>query len=815
MEAPSFVASTPPVETVALRPGSGHGTGRPYNRVMHGLFGSEDETPDLDPAGRTLVRVAVERSVDRYPSGLLYALPEGLEAGPGSRVTVPLGRGDSPVPGTVVEVLPPDSPAREELDPARIKAVIGLLGDQPPLPGELLELARWIAAYYACPIGPTLASLVPAAVRKGIGRIDRMLVRPVQPPPERQPRLGERQRAVMEALLEVPTDELPILSSDLAERTGVTGVAVLRRLEELELIETRAVSTIEARARAGSAIADRTVTLNPEQQQAVDAISGTIGRGFSSHLLFGVTGSGKTEVYLRLVEAVLEAGRSAMVLVPEIALTPQTTARFLARFDRVPAAVLHSGLTAAQRHQEWRKAADGEARIVLGARSALFAPVPDGTLGLIVVDEEHDASYKQDQAPRYHGRDAALRRGQIADCPVVLGSATPSLESWQNATTIGRHQLHRMPRRAPGLRLPTVEIVDFAEERRQPTEAGVRLIGPRLARAISTTLDQDGQVLLLLNRRGYANYIACPDHRCGWVMTCEHCDAGMVCHQAEGSLRQRWVRCHHCEAQLRLPPQCPLCSKRTVVFGLGTQRVEEELARLHPRLAADGAMVRVDSDAMHTSDDFHDVLGRFRDGRIRLLAGTQMIAKGLDFPGVRLVGVVNADTSMNLPDFRASERTYQLVSQVVGRCGRGEDVGRAVVQTLQPDAPAIRRAAEHDYEAFADRELADRERFGLPPVRRLVRILVRHGGESEAEGLAEELVRRLQALDGEGIEMRGPHPCAIARIAGRYRLQIELLADSPGHATRFLANARAAGVFTGPVALGEAVAVDVDPVSLA
>jgi primosomal protein N' (replication factor Y) len=288
-----------------------------------------------------------------------------------------------------------------------------------------------------------------------------------------------------------------------------------------------------------------------------------------------------------------------------------------------------------------------------------------------------------------------------------------------------------------------------------------------------------------------------------------------VCHQASGAVKDRWVRCHHCDAQLRLPTTCPLCSKRTTVFGLGTQRVEEELGRLHPHLAAEGAMVRVDSDALHTADDFHDVLERFRTGAIKLLAGTQMIAKGLDFPGVRLVGVVNADTSINLPDFRAAERTFQLVSQVVGRCGRGEEVGRAVLQTFQPDAPAIRRAAEHDFEAFATRELADRTRFGLPPFRRMIRIVVRDPGESAALSHAEELRRRLETIGvPEGIELRGPMPCAIARIAGRYRMQLEILADTPGHASRFLAAARTGGAFSGALALGESVAVDVDPTSL-
>ncbi|MCP4497815.1 MAG: primosomal protein N' [Phycisphaeraceae bacterium] len=763
------------------------------------------------------LRVAVERAVDRYPSGLLYSVPTGCEGvRTGHRVVVPLGRGNAEVPGTVVDALGPEAIAEDGVSVDRIKPMIRRSDDLPALPGELLELARWIASYYVCPIGITLANLVPAAVRKGVGTATRLLVSPHPTPPDPRPRLGSKQRAVLDVVLATPAGDLPIASDDLTEQSGVGGTATVRRLAELGLLSIEVVTVVEARARAGSGLEDREVELNPGQQAAVEAIGGHLNAGFSSHLLFGVTGSGKTEVYLRLAREVLDAGRKVLFLVPEIALTPQTTARVLARFPGAAAAVLHSGLTAAQRHREWRRTADGEATIILGARSAVFAPIPDGELGLVVVDEEHDASYKQDQAPRYHGRDAAIRRAQLADCPVVLGSATPALESWHNATKAGRSHLHRLPERAPGLSLPKIEIVDFAEERRHLERGGPRLIGPRLGGEIARTLTAGGQVILLLNRRGYANYIACPDHRCGWVMTCTDCDAGMICHQAAGTMtRERWVRCHHCDAQLRLPPTCPLCSKRTTVFGLGTQRVEEDLARLHPDLARAGAMVRVDSDAMGGADDFHDVLERFRTGEIRLLAGTQMIAKGLDFPGVRLVGVVNADTALNMPDFRAGERTFQLVSQVVGRCGRGGSAGTAIIQTFQPDAPAIRRAAEHDFEGFAERELADRDRFGLPPARRMCRIVVRDGGESAAMRLGTELADRLQTLDpGPDVEIRGPIPCSIARIAGRYRVQVETIAKDAGVASRFLARARVGGVFTGPLALGEAVAIDVDPTSL-
>jgi primosomal protein N' (replication factor Y) len=448
--------------------------------------------------------------------------------------------------------------------------------------------------------------------------------------------------------------------------------------------------------------------------------------------------------------------------------------------------------------------------------------VPDGRLGLVVVDEEHDSSYKQDQMPRYHGRDVAIRRAQLAGCPVLLGSATPSLESWFNATERKASALHVLRERAPGLRLPKVEVVDFAEERRRFPDQRVHLMGPTLAGAVQATLDSGGQVLILLNRRGYANYIACADARCGWLMRCDRCDAGMICHalpSPAGGAAARYVRCHHCLSEQRLPRECPQCGRGITVFGLGVQRVEEELSRLHPSLVAGDTMLRIDADSMQDADDFHDALGRFGRGEVRLLVGTQMIAKGLDFPGVRLVGVVNADTALNLPDFRAAERTFQLVSQVSGRCGRGADAGRAIVQTFQPGAPAIRLAAAHDYESFAAEELAMRRKFGLPPWTRMARAVVRDESEERAREDAESVARALAAeadrtnagrAPEEQVRVNGPFPCPIARIADRWRMQVEVTAPTAAALGKFLTSARNGGLLRP----GEAVAVDVDPVAL-
>ncbi|MBM4113929.1 MAG: primosomal protein N' [Phycisphaerae bacterium] len=693
---------------------------------------------------------------------------------------------------------------------ARIKPIEGRDPRSAPLPPTLVELARWIASYYCCPLGITVAGLLPAAVKLGRGRVTRVLVD--LPPSELRPaRMTKTRRSVLDALGSLPPEARPVEIHELASRAGISSPAPIRAMIRSGLLRAERRSQVEAEWMAERIETAAPPSLTRAQQQVVDSIGATIGAGFSRHLLHGVTGSGKTEVYIRLMRRTIDRGLRAIMLVPEISLTPQTGGRIMARFPDVRVAVLHSGLTDAQRHRQWAMAADGSASIVLGARSAVFAPLPPGSLGLVIVDEEHDASYKQDQQPRYHGRDVAIRLAQLAGCPVLLGSATPSLESWQHAKR-GDYALHRLPERAPGLTVPRVRIVDFGEERRKFRDRRVRLLGPTLERAVHGTIEGGGQVLLLLNRRGYGNYVACADHRCGWIMRCSHCDAGMICHQerVDGE-RRRWVRCHHCQEEQRLPPRCPECGKGVAVFGLGTQRVEEELAIVHPLLSKPGIVERIDGDTMRSSRELHAALSRFGRGESRLLVGTQMIAKGLDFPGVRLVGVVNADTAIHLPDFRAAERTFQLVAQVAGRCGRGADAGDAIVQSFVPETPALRHAAKNDFDSFAQEELDSRKRFSLPPWRRMVRIVVRHEerGRSlrEAKALAESLGPPAKE---RRVEIRGPAPCALERIADRWRYEIELFAESTGPLQDLLAAART----DKRLVPGELVAVDVDPISL-
>jgi len=771
-------------------------------------------------------RIAVERGIDRYPDGLTYGVSADVgQLAPGERVIVPLGRGNTATPGYVIEILDTAEALESGIDPDALKLVLQR-DEGAPLPGELLQLARWIASYYCAPIGVVLAALLPAAVKRRVGQVTRTLVDLAAPTPPLENatedaadtpvrRTSPKQRAVIETLEGLDPGARPVDIKHLAELAGLATTTPIKRLIDQGRLTAVHRTTVQAVWAAEAADEPPPPEPTGDQRKVIDAVADRLDTGFSAHLLFGVTGSGKTEVYIRLIRQVLDRGKTALMLVPEISLTPQTGGRLIHRFPDQRVAILHSALSAARRHQQWALVADGTARIVLGARSAGFAPIPDGTLGLVIVDEEHDGSYKQDQAPRYHGRDVAVRRAQIARCPIMLGSATPSLETWHNTCHRSLFSLHRLDHRAPGLRVPSVRIVDFAEERRKHHDRRVHLLGPVLEAALDRALTADGQAMLLLNRRGYANYITCPDRMCGWVMTCDDCDVTVVYHKRDLPTggprgRQGYVQCHHCRMEQRLPETCPQCGCRVNTFGLGTQRVEEELRRRFPALQADGAIVRVDSDTMRSARMFHDVLGRFGAGAIRVLVGTQMIAKGHDFPGVQVVGVINADTSLNMPDFRAAERTFQLVSQVAGRCGRGTEPGVVIVQTFNPDAAAVRLAAAHDYVGFATGELAERIRCGLPPATRLVRIVARHTDHRRAVELASTLAAALRARATDDVSIQGPAPCPITRLAGRHRQQIEIMAPDAVTLQRLLTTARNDGVLRP----GADIAVDVDPIDL-
>ncbi|MEM1109829.1 MAG: primosomal protein N' [Planctomycetota bacterium] len=786
--------------------------------------GTSNENSGLALPNTGYARVALERSIDSGEGGFTYAVPATLaDLSVGDRVTVPLGRGNKPAAGVVVELL-------DEADPGikRIKPIASRERSASSLPDDLVTLAKWVSAYYCCPLGMTFGSLLPAAVKRATGTRQRTQVRALPGlDVDSLPKLTKLQRAVLDAAIAHTVGDGWIDPKDLADAAGAKSTSPVNQLLDKKLLETRQqqriVSDLDLRAQQAVSAATPP-ELTPAQAKAVESLRASVGQGFGVHLLHGITGSGKTEVYLRAIESLFASpgsnsdgseedynGGGVIVLVPEIALTPQTVGRFLSRFGGASGggevAVLHSGLTAAQRHAQWQRIRDGHARVVVGARSAIFAPLPK--VGLIIVDEEHESSYKQDQLPRYHARDIAIKRGQLAGCPVVLGSATPSLESYHNAKA-GNFGLLELPDRVPGAVLPKVEIVDLAKERQE--RKGIHLLSHRLEAALKANLEAGGQAILLLNRRGYANYIACPDHRCGWMMRCDHCDVTMVYHRNAALPTGGLVRCHHCNAEQMLARLCPECGRNVTVFGLGTQRVEEEIERKFP-----GArLARMDADAMRTAKDYQQTLDAFARGETDILLGTQMIAKGLDVANVRLVGVVSADTSLNFPDFRASERTFQLIAQVAGRAGRGMHRGTVIVQSFNPNDPAIQLAAQHDYVSFAEQELQTRTDAGLPPVGRMARIVLRDTDDLANKKRAHELARALHKANDQlnlGVRLRGPSVCPIARLVDHYRQHIELIASPPQGAPaiqKLLTTLRNSGQLISDTH----TAVDVDPVAL-
>lgn len=689
-------------------------------------------------------------------------MAEQVEAG--RRVRVPLGRGDRPVIGYCVAV------DRRGERRGVLKPIASVVDVAPLLSPALIELARWISDRYLCPWGQAVEAIVPAGVRDLAGTREQWeftLADGVRERLAETPGKG-KQAAVLQALAAATS---PLTAAQLTAAAQCTEspiqtlrakgwiVAVRRRTEALVAPGVPVERETPLELTVDQAVALRTVV------QACDAGAAR------PVLLFGVTGSGKTEVYIQAIEQVVRRGRQAIVLVPEISLTPQTRRRFEARFSDV--AVLHSHLTDGQRHAHWQRIARGEVQVVVGARSAVFAPVP--RLGLIVIDEEHDPSFKQDSAPRYHAREVAARRAEQAGVPLVLGSATPSLESWQAALD-GRFALVELPERASGRPLPPVETIDLRDE---PAVVRGRFpLSRPLERAMGEALRAGGQVILLLNRRGHSTHIQCPS--CGYVATCPDCDLPLTLHQEQGL-----ARCHYCDHRRSALDRCPQCRGDAIrLRGLGTERLEEEIRRRFPQ----SAVLRMDSDTMQKAGSHERALERFRSGEARILVGTQMIAKGLDFPDVTLVGVVNADTALHLADFRAAERTFQLVTQVAGRSGRGPRGGRVLVQTASPDHPAIMAAARHDYRRFAAEELAIRRASGFPPVSSLVRLLFRGPQPNLVESWADELTRRLRsAAETRQTPLRtlGPAPCPLARVQGRSRFHV-LLISPDGEALRSL-----------------------------
>lgn len=737
---------------------------------------------------------------------------------PGQRVRVPLGRGDHLATGYCVSV---DSHPPNDLDPGRIKDVVEALDALPLIDKKMLELTRWIADYYACAWGQVLDAAVPAGVKKHSGtRVGTFLIVPEETREAIQaqsidPKLTPKQTAVLDVLC---ASDNPLTMADVCRLAKCTAGPVKA------LVERGLLHTVKRRLPVGPITADaagdnkaaqgdggRTTTgdtgatgaargnspaatapmLTAEQALALERLSPALENGgFAPFLIHGVTGSGKTEVYLSAIERVVARGREAIVLVPEISLTPQTIRRFRRRFDKV--AVLHSHLSDAERHRHWQSIVSGEVEVVVGARSAIFAP--NRRLGLIVVDEEHEGTFKQETAPRYHARDVAVKRAQMEGIPVLLGSATPSLESWRNAER-GRYVRIAMPNRVGGRSLPDVEILDLRNEK-----LPLGGLSEPLRLAIHGALDQGGQVILLLNRRGFHTFVLCP--KCGYVVKCHACDVAATYHKSRHILL-----CHTCDAERACPSACPQCQFGRLHYGgIGTERLEREIQTAFPSFVSR----RMDSDTMRSPGSHEKVLTAFKKGEVQILLGTQMIAKGLDFPNVTLVGVVSADTALHLPDFRAAERTFQLIAQVAGRTGRGDRPGRVLVQTYSPDHPAIRAAARHDYLEFARAEMPERERFGVPPFGRLVRVIARGRDESAVFGYLKEVAQDFRATADTAVQILGPAPAPILKIRNLYRFHFQLRCpiSRPLQTLTTLVPPRH------PPPHGIELAIDVDPITM-
>ncbi|AMO74100.1 primosomal protein N' [Pseudomonas citronellolis] len=683
-----------------------------------------------------------------------YLPPRGLDPGrlqPGVRLRVPFGRRE--IVGVLVELSDSSQVPEDKLRPA-----LAVLDREPPMPAHLLELCRWTAQYYQHSLGDTLSWALPNLLRQGEPAEARVQRFWLAVPGARldDPRLARapRQRQALQTLQQHPHGVLHELLSQL----GINK-------DSLDLLVEKGLATLESRRHVpaehhGGWLAQAELPLNAEQRAACEAVRAGFG-AFHSYLLAGVTGSGKTEVYLQLIHQVLEAGKQALVLIPEINLGPQTLSRFERRFN-ARIALLHSALTDRERLDAWLAARDGEADIVIGTRSALFTPLK--TPGLIIIDEEHDASYKQQEGLRYHARDLALVRARLEKVPILLGSATPSLESLHNAAS-GRYGLLRLTQRAGGAQAPKFQRLDVKS---LPLDAGLSM---PLQRAIGETLGAGQQVLVYLNRRGFAPTLLC--HDCGWISQCPRCDARMTLHQGSGELR-----CHHCDHRERPPRQCPKCGQLDLrPVGAGTERAEERLRILFP----DYPVLRIDRDSTSRKHAMRDLFATINKGEPCILVGTQMLAKGHHFPRVTLVAILDADGGLFSADFRASERMAQQIVQVAGRAGRAEEPGRVLIQTHLADHPLLVQLTEQGYFAFADQALAERRAAGLPPFCHLALLRAEAHKPGQAEGFLEEAcaeAERLQAQLGSDVELLGPVPAPMERRAGRFRAQLLLMSSA-------------------------------------
>ncbi|MAB75388.1 MAG: primosomal protein N' [Verrucomicrobiales bacterium] len=743
----------------------------------------------------TVVKVLVDGASDDLTFS--YTVPKGLSLVAGQRVRIPLrNRGAI---GTVIAV--------EDLDisglPYELKPIGGLVSKDPFLTPGLMKLASWISSFYLTPIESVFRTMLPKPSRgesekrkteKVVSLSDSFSSTALEGFSGRQ----VKQKKVLEYLSSNGTESL-------ARLTGALGFS----RSSIKALEDKSYVTVGERIVTRDPLAEveyvesKPLSLNEEQAEALKRVLESareieISGKVKPILLYGVTGSGKTEVYLQAIQKAIDAGKGAIVLVPEIALTPQTADRFKKRFAKIKdqVAILHSNLSEGERHDEWRKVLEQKARIVIGARSAIFSPITN--LGLIVVDEEHENSYKQDISPRYQARDVAVVRGHLEKCPVLLGSATPSLESWSN-TQNEKYELTIMSQRIDDRKMPLIRIIDMRQESRK-AQAGPTILSHKLRQSIEERLSNGEQTILFLNRRGFAKNILCPE--CGYVANCRHCSTTMTLHRKEDRLV-----CHICGFSQLPPKNCPECSSKSIVnAGYGTERVEEVLKQVFDR----ARITRVDTDAMRRKNQLRDTLNDFRANKIDILVGTQMIAKGLHFPNVTLVGILNADVGLHIPDIRAGERTFQLLTQVAGRAGRGELEGEVVVQTYTPHHPSIQFARHHDFEGFADQELQMRRQFGHPPYLHLVLITARSVHQQRAEFSLKTLHARLAKGLPNDMRLTEPLPSPLVKSHDQWRYQVILKATSARKLAAYVSQEMRDLTFPSDVI----VTVDVDPYSM-
>lgn len=697
--------------------------------------------------------IIVDISHEKLDRPFQYIIPERLydEVKVGCQVEVPFGKGGRIITGYVIEIT-----TQPEIEVQRIKEVIGVKKGSLAVESQLISLAWFIRQQYGSTMNRALKTVIP--IKKSVKHLEKKYIQLNIPKDEARDlyeQYRQKKNQLSRAVLINELCESGTLEKSLVVSKLQVSEAVIKNLEKAGIIKILA-DTLYRNPVSDYGDVDYQITLNEEQQRVADNINESINNGEGkTHLIFGVTGSGKTEVYMEIIDNVIKNGKEVIVLIPEIALTYQTIKRFYKRFGS-QVSIINSKLSAGEKYDQFERAKNGELKIMIGPRSALFTPFRN--LGLIVIDEEHDGAYKSDQIPKYHARETAIERGKIMGATVVLGSATPAVSTYYKALN-GEYVLHKLSNRAKGSILPKVHLVDLREELKNGNKG---IFSVKLYELIKDRLDKKEQTILFINRRGYSSFVSC--RSCGKSVKCPHCDVSLTLHKNRGG-NDRLV-CHYCGYNIDMPESCPLCSSKYIGrFGLGTEQVEERVKDLFP----EAKTLRMDMDTTKGKGEHENILSSFANGEADILIGTQMIVKGHDFPNVTLVGIIAADLSLYSSDYMASERTFDLLTQAAGRAGRGKKEGEVVIQTYSPDEPCIVSALRQDYQEFYENEIGFRQIMGYPPMCSIMVILVSDKDEALAERVVTDIANRVEKSNIEGLRMLGPAKAAISKINDIYR----------------------------------------------